>query len=83
MVRMTTEVERLKEQAAAIPQLEAAHAELQVRHDAALELLGEKTEQASELQADIADLKEAYRSQITDLIEQVNRLTRQQQQQQR
>ncbi|CAG8541179.1 307_t:CDS:10, partial [Scutellospora calospora] len=47
--------------------------DLNERYDTALELLGEKTEKVEELQADIQDMKDAYRSQITDLIAQLEK----------
>jgi hypothetical protein len=32
-------------------------------------MLGEKTEQVSELQADIADMKQVYRDQVQELVQ--------------
>ncbi|KAJ2439070.1 hypothetical protein GGI03_008879, partial [Coemansia sp. RSA 2337] len=42
--------------------------ELQRRHETALEMLGEKTEQVAELQADIVEIKSAYRQQLQSLL---------------
>jgi hypothetical protein len=36
-------------------------------------MLGEKTEQVEELEADIKDMKEAYRHQISELIVKLNK----------
>jgi TATA element modulatory factor len=45
--------------------------ELQRRHGAALEIIGEREETIEELRADIADMKDLYKSQISDLVEQL------------
>ena len=42
--------------------------ELNQRYLTALELMGEKAEMVEELQADLADMKELYRNQISDLL---------------
>ena len=42
--------------------------ELNQRYLMALELMGEKAEMVEELQADLADMKELYRNQISDLL---------------
>ena len=39
-----------------------------IRYNTVLEMLGEKTEQVQELQADIDDMKLAFRNQIQELI---------------
>lgn len=44
---------------------------LQTRYEAALELLGERTERVDELQQDIVDMKALYKAQITELCAQV------------
>lgn len=44
-------------------------AALKQRHTAALELLGEKEEKLDELKADLVDMKQLYRSQITEMVE--------------
>ncbi|KAJ3291881.1 TATA element modulatory factor 1 [Borealophlyctis nickersoniae] len=50
--------------------------DLNIRYLAALELLGEKTEQADELRADIQDMKDAFRVQVTELLAEVDMLRR-------
>lgn len=46
------------------------------RYHAALEMLGERTEQVEELRADIADVKEMYRSQIVELVQKIDLLSK-------
>ena len=52
-------------------------AALKQRHSAALDLLGEKEEKLEELKADLVDMKQLYRSQITEMVEKNAQLTQQ------
>lgn len=45
---------------------------LQKNHDVMLELLGEKTERVHELEQDIVEMKEVYRTQIEELLSKVS-----------
>ncbi len=63
----STEVEELK---TLRPQLE----DLTKRYHTLLELMGEKEEQVEELKADIIDVKALYRTQISELVEQIEKL---------
>ena len=45
-------------------------------YNGALELLGEKTEQVEEMRADINDMKQAFRAQVTELLAEVEELRR-------
>ncbi|KAI1314422.1 hypothetical protein EDD11_002209 [Mortierella claussenii] len=63
LVRVTIELEELQKQAARVPGLEQELGLLQERHRAALEMLGERTEEVQELKADLQDVKEAFRDQ--------------------
>jgi hypothetical protein len=49
--------------------LKAELGALKQRHTTALELLGEKEEKLEEAKADLADMKQMYRSQITEMVE--------------
>ena len=49
---------------------------LSKRYNMALDLLGEKEEMVEEMKADIADLKKIYQSQINELVEQAERLSK-------
>eukprot|EP00026_Physarum_polycephalum_P001216 Phypoly_transcript_01217.p1 GENE.Phypoly_transcript_01217~~Phypoly_transcript_01217.p1 ORF type:complete len:983 (+),score=215.21 Phypoly_transcript_01217:557-3505(+) len=55
---------------------QAALQDLQTKFATALQLVGEKEEQVMELRLDIQDLKEMYRTQISELIEQNECLSR-------
>lgn len=50
--------------------------DLNQRHITALEMMGEKAEMVEELQADLADMKELYRNQISDLLMKIEILER-------
>ncbi|KAK3838569.1 MAG: hypothetical protein JOS17DRAFT_296986 [Linnemannia elongata] len=74
LVKVTMELEELQDAAAKVPNLEQELTLLKDRHRAALEMLGEKTEEVQELRADILDVKEAYRDQINELLAQLEKL---------
>ncbi|KAF9918410.1 hypothetical protein FBU30_000219 [Linnemannia zychae] len=76
LVKVTMELEGLQNAASKVPNLEQELNLLKERHRAALEMLGEKTEEVQELKADILDVKEAYRDQINDLLSQLEKLRR-------
>ncbi|KAF9116319.1 hypothetical protein BGW39_002771 [Mortierella sp. 14UC] len=76
LVKVTMELEALQGAAVKVPSLEQELTLLKDRHRAALEMLGEKTEEVQELRADIVDVKEAYRDQINDLLSQLENLRR-------
>jgi hypothetical protein len=46
------------------------------RYTTALDLLGEKEEQIEEFKNDVTDLKTMYKTQLSDLLEQIDRLKR-------
>ncbi|XP_020687505.1 golgin candidate 5 isoform X1 [Dendrobium catenatum] len=71
LVKLTRESEKFRTEAAFLPGIRAELDALRRRHNAALELMGERDEELEELRADIIDLKEMYREQI-DLL--VNRI---------
>ncbi|KAJ2739036.1 hypothetical protein GGI20_006176, partial [Coemansia sp. BCRC 34301] len=68
LVQMSLELDKLRSSSAQHTNLAAELQELQRRHETALEMLGEKTEQVTELQADIAEIKSAYRQQLQSLL---------------
>ncbi|RUP50837.1 hypothetical protein BC936DRAFT_137512 [Jimgerdemannia flammicorona] len=63
---------RLKSDAAHVARLETEQEELNKRYHAALEMLGERTEEVQELKADIADVKEMYRNQIVEMVAKID-----------
>jgi len=61
VVSLMREVEGLKGDHERVVKLEEAVKSIQGRYDAALEMLGEKSEEAEELKNDVQDLKKIYR----------------------
>lgn len=61
VVDLMREVEEKRSSDARVQELEKRFEELDQRYQTTLEMLGEKSEQVEELQADIADLKKIYR----------------------
>jgi chromosome segregation ATPase len=61
VVDLMRESEEKKASDARVKELETRLEDLDQRYQTTLELLGEKSEQVEELQADIADLKKIYR----------------------
>jgi F0F1-type ATP synthase delta subunit len=58
---------------ASLKPLKAEMEQMQVRYRTALEMIGEKEELVEELRHDINDLKTLYRSQITELLEKLDK----------
>ncbi|KAI8927054.1 TATA element modulatory factor 1 TATA binding-domain-containing protein [Entophlyctis helioformis] len=71
LVKITNESEDLKTKLAGLEDAESRLAQLEKRYNAALELLGEKTERVEELQADIEDMKVAFKAQVENLVQQL------------
>lgn len=61
VVEQMREIEEKKTSDSRVQELETRIEELDRRYQVTLEMLGEKSEQVDELQADIADLKKIYR----------------------
>lgn len=74
LVNLTAQCEKLRSEAAAVPGIRAELEALRRRHSAALELMGERDEELEELRADIVDLKEMYREQVSLLVNQIQKL---------
>ena len=58
------EVDELREENRGLAALRAEVERLRERHEAALEMLGEKSEECAELKNDIVDLKKIYREMV-------------------
>jgi len=48
--------------------------DISTRYHAALELLGEKTEEVEELRNDLQDVKQIFRDQVTELLDKIEQL---------
>ncbi|KAG6543726.1 hypothetical protein Mapa_014910 [Marchantia paleacea] len=75
LVKATTQNEIYRSEANLLPGLRAELDSLRRRHTSALELMGERDEEVEELKADLADVKQMYREQITMLVGQIERLS--------
>lgn len=72
--QLVTEAQRLAKAEVAlldVQEVERKYEDLQHRYRSCVELLGEKDEKLSELEADLRDIKEVYRDQISYLAEQL------------
>ncbi|KAJ1960169.1 hypothetical protein GGI12_003950 [Dipsacomyces acuminosporus] len=68
LVDMSVEVEKLRAAGAQQQALAKELDELKHRHATALEMLGEKTEEVMELQADIKEVKDVYKQQLQQFL---------------
>ncbi|KAI9204244.1 TATA element modulatory factor 1 TATA binding-domain-containing protein [Polychytrium aggregatum] len=68
LVKVTHDLDIMKRDVQKLARLETEYRSLTERYDSALEMLGEKTEKVEELEADIEDMKAAYREQLHDLL---------------
>lgn len=71
VVRLMTENDDLLESKTKLDTVESRLDAMEKRESQALEMLGEKEEKITELRADIADMKELYSMQISDLVDQL------------
>lgn len=71
VVRLMTENDDLLESKTKLDAVEERLEAMEKRESQALEMLGEKEEKIGELRADIADMKELYSRQISDLVDQL------------
>ncbi|KAJ2963176.1 hypothetical protein NQZ79_g1836 [Umbelopsis isabellina] len=76
LIKLSRDIDELREESKAAEQLKNEHEGLNQRYHAALEMLGERTEQVEELKADIADVKEMYRNQIVELVQKIDQLSK-------
>ena len=63
--------EELRSARESLTRLEAEYSALQEEHVSALELMGERDEQVEDLQADLADIRAVFRSQIDEMATQL------------
>jgi TATA element modulatory factor len=67
---LISELDTIKETLTNHDQTIKEYTQLQQQHDAILQLYGEKLEENQELKLDLLDVKEAYKEQIDDLLQQ-------------
>ncbi|KAI8351551.1 TATA element modulatory factor 1 TATA binding-domain-containing protein [Blakeslea trispora] len=74
VLSLTQELDQLRKQVRQTRDLQERYQQLDSRYQTLLELLGERTEQVEELKADLADVKEMYKSQVIDLVQKLDQL---------
>lgn len=74
LVSHKSHLRTLAAQIESFPELKASFDDLTVRHDTALELLGDREEQLQTLTSDFQEVKQVFRVQISDLLDQVEQL---------
>ncbi|XP_068170893.1 TATA element modulatory factor [Antennarius striatus] len=69
LVRLTSQNDDLEEKIAEIPKLKIQLKDLEQRHNTILQMYGEKAEEAEELRLDLEDVKNMYKTQIDELLQ--------------
>ncbi|CDF35339.1 unnamed protein product [Chondrus crispus] len=75
VVSLTARVEELTKEMHDAPTMKAGFEELKKRHMGLLELLGEREERIMELQADLSDVNQMYKEQITELLLRIEKMS--------
>lgn len=75
VVTLTAKVEELTKEMKDAPETKIELAELNRRHSTLLELLGEREEKIMELQADLEDVNQMYKEQITELLLRIEKMS--------
>ena len=74
LVRLTSALHRDAAAVARLPQLEAQLASMSRRHDAAMQVIGEKEEELQECRQDLQEAKDMFKEQIQSLCGQIETL---------
>lgn len=75
VVSLTARVDELSREIGDAPEAKKKFQELEVRHNALLELLGEREEKIMELEADLSDVNQMYKEQVTELLLRIEKLS--------
>jgi TATA element modulatory factor len=75
VVALTTLVDELTGELGSAPEMRVELDQLKIRHAALLELHGERDERILELEADLADVNDLFKQQISDLLMRIEQLT--------
>ena len=70
LVALTTKNDELAERVSSLDEIASKYQDLEQRHNAVLQMYGEKEEQVEELRLDLEDVKTMYRTQINELLAQ-------------
>lgn len=69
LVRLTNQNDEMEEKVKEIPKLKIQLKDLEQRHNTILQMYGEKAEEAEELRLDLEDVKNMYKTQIDELLQ--------------
>ncbi|XP_059185913.1 TATA element modulatory factor [Centropristis striata] len=69
LVRLTNQNDEMEEMVKEIPKLKVQLKDLEQRHNTILQMYGEKAEEAEELRLDLEDVKNMYKTQIDELLQ--------------
>uniref|UniRef100_A0A671V5Q7 TATA element modulatory factor 1 n=1 Tax=Sparus aurata TaxID=8175 RepID=A0A671V5Q7_SPAAU len=69
LVRLTNQNDDMEEKVNEIPKLKVQLKDLEQRHNTILQMYGEKAEEAEELRLDLEDVKNMYKTQIDELLQ--------------
>lgn len=69
LVRLTNQNDDMEEKVKEIPKLKVQLKDLEQRHNTILQMYGEKAEEAEELRLDLEDVKNMYKTQIDELLQ--------------
>uniref|UniRef100_A0A8D3AH26 TATA element modulatory factor 1 n=1 Tax=Scophthalmus maximus TaxID=52904 RepID=A0A8D3AH26_SCOMX len=69
LVRLTNQNEEMEDKVNEIPMLKDQLKDLEQRHNTILQMYGEKAEEAEELRLDLEDVKNMYKAQIDELLQ--------------
>ncbi|KAF2345326.1 TATA element modulatory factor 1 TATA binding [Trinorchestia longiramus] len=70
LLQLTEQVLQLQQQQEEHLQLKQQHQDIAQKYNALLQMYGEKVEEVDELRLDLADVKEMYKAQINQLMQQ-------------
>lgn len=75
IINLTAKVDELSKELKDAPEIRKELLELKRRHTALLELLGEREERIMELEADLSDVNQIYKEQVTELLLRLEKLS--------
>lgn len=75
VISLTARVDELSMEVGDAPDFKKELAELKKRHTALLELLGEREERIMELEADLSDVNQMYKEQVSELLLRIEKLS--------
>ena len=75
VITLTAKVDELTKEKTIAPELRKEFSDLKSRHETLLQLFGEREERINELEADLADVNQMYKEQVTELLMRIEKLS--------